>query len=140
VAFVSMPPTQPSDDGAERFLQSLSGRAPPRTHPQPVQLDLQLRQGLLVQHHPVGPLAHVVRPAALPPLPAQVAAHAGRRCGPQTFRPSSRAPTARRSFRGERRPADERAWLTGTSGIRLPPGVRERFSVKQDKRDGHDEE
>jgi hypothetical protein len=47
---------------------------------------------------------------------------------------------ARRSFRGERRPADERARLGGTSGIRLPPGVRERFSVKQDKRDDHDEE
>jgi hypothetical protein len=59
---------------------------------------------------------------------------------PKEFRLSSRATTERRSLRGERRRADERARLRGTSGVRLPPGVRQRFSVKQDQRDGHDEE
>jgi hypothetical protein len=59
-----------ADAFPRRFLQSPHWTAHAGAHPKPVQLDMQLREGLLVQHDAVGALAHVVHPAPLPPLPS----------------------------------------------------------------------
>jgi hypothetical protein len=78
----------------------------------PLQLGLQLRPELLVQHDPLGSLAHVLHPAALPPLPTQERELEG--CLPSS--------ASRRSAPRQRVRARVRRRLRPFEPLRLPLG------------------